>query len=227
MRTNRALALALLGGMLGGMLAACGQPGAAPGDASSPPASGWVTLGPQPDGVRAGDILLETTVTTAGEGSLEIAYAITSYGAESSLVHDRVPPTLGSAVLPEDLDPERAWVYMQDKRVRVSKQGFAPAPNVRFMAQPVMGVRLLEPGGQLSGQARVELPFRLDVPGPEFDAPRTAVAKDATELEFCVQVTDGSEGRASAADPTGLEVAATAPGPDELICSRPLAIPSE
>ncbi len=223
MRTNRALALALLSGIL----AACGQPGAAPGGASSPPASGWVTLDPQPDGVRVGDLLLQTTITTAGEGSLEIAYTITSYGAEASLVHDRVPPTLGSAVLPEGLDPGRAWVLTQDKRVRVSKQGFDPAPNVRFMAQPVMGARLLEPGGQLAGQARVGLPFRLDVPGPEFDAPRTPVAKDATELEFCVQVTDGSEGRASAVDPTVLEVPATAPGPGELICSRPLAIPSE
>ena len=64
-----------------------------------------------------------------------------------------MPADLGSATLPADVDPEHAWVYEQSGVLRLSKQGFAPAPNVRFIAAPVMGGRTIAPGASLTGRA--------------------------------------------------------------------------
>ncbi len=155
-----------------------------------------------------------------------VDYALRNVGTESLLAHDRVPPTLGSATLPEELDPARVWIFMTDNQVRMSKQGFDPAPGVRFIAEPVMGARRLEPGQTLTGQARTELPLRLEVPGPEFDAPRAPIDAGAGTFEFCVQVTAGLEGRPSGVAVDVLEVPARAPRDGELICSQPLDLRS-
>lgn len=226
MRTNRALALALLSGIL----TACGQPGATPGGATA--TSPFSRGTPR---VTQGNLVLEAVLTsgssqhpTAGQQpGLVVEYTISNDGSEPLLVHDRVPPTLGSATLPENLTAERVWVYLSDGRIRLSKQGFAPAPGIRFIAAPVMGARLLEPQQRLSGRAWAPLPPTLDVPGAEFDAPRTAIDPKAQEWEFCVHVTAGSKGRPSDVDASVLEVPATAPGGAELICSSPSALPPD
>lgn len=227
MRTHRALALIVLSGIL----TACGQPGATPGGAT---ATGWFSYGTPR--VTQGDLVLEAVLTsgrsqhpTAGQQlGLVVEYTISNNGSEPMLLHDRVPPTLGSATLPENLTAERVWVYLADGRIRLSKQGFSPAPGVRFIATPVMGARVLEPQQRLSGRAWAPLPPTLDVPGAEFDAPRTALdPKTAAvqEWEFCVQVTAGSQGRPSDVDASVVEVPATAPSGGELVCSSPWALP--
>lgn len=217
-RSTRVLALALLSSIL----AACGQQGGAGGGSGTSGLPG--TAGSFHTEVVVGDIRLLAGRSVEG-GALVVRYELHNAGSAPMLVHDRVPPSLGSAVLPEDLDPEKAWVFMGDSRVRVSKQGFDPAPGIRFIAEPVMGARVLEPGQGLSGSARVRLPIRLDLPGPEFEAPRAALDPEAGQLEFCVQVTQGSGGRPSGVDPTILEVPAASPRPDELVCSPPLDVP--
>lgn len=166
-----------------------------------------------------------TTGTNAGEQGLVIDYQLVNIGTQPALVEDRVPATLGSGVLPRRLDPERAWVYMVGGRVRVSKQGFSPAPGVRFLAAPVTGARLLEGGGHLAGRAWVPLPPRLDVPGPEFEAARAPVDRGNTAVEFCVQLASPANAHPSASDPAVLEVPATAPGPTGLICTPTVGLP--
>lgn len=229
MRTNRALALALLSGLL----TACGQTGGVGGVETSRPTGAGDTGGTEGAGgsfhtqTTLGDVRMLMRRSIAPGDTLVVEYELHNAGAEPILVHDRVPPTLGSALLPERLDPERAWIFMVDSRIRVSKQGFDAAPGVRFIAQPVTGARVLEPGQRLSGRARIAFPVELDVPGPEFEAPRSPIDANATEFDFCVQVTEGSQGRPSGVDPTVLEVPSAAPGADELICSQPLGLVAE
>jgi hypothetical protein len=226
MKSTRALAL----GLLVGVLAACGQP-SAPSGAGASGDGGWITTGP-PHFVTHGDLRLDAILSFApdaatGRLGLAVYYRLLNDGAEPMLVHDHVPLSLGSATLPEDLDPTHAWVFMSGSRIRVSKQGFAPAPGVRFMAAPVMGARVLEASGMVTGEAWAPLPATLDVPGAEFDAPRAPLDPNASEWEFCLQVTEGAQGRPSGVDPDVLEVPAAAPGDGELICSEPMRLPSE
>lgn len=225
MRSTRALAL----GLLSGLLAACGQPGAPSGPGASAD-GGWSTTGPH--FVTHGDLRLDALLSFApdaatGRLGLAVHYRLLNDGARSMLVHDHVPLSLGSASLPEDLDPAHAWVFMSGSRVRVSKQGFAPAPGVRFIAAPVMGARVLAASGTVTGQAWVPLPATVDVPGAEFAAPRAPLDPNASEWEFCVEVTEGTQGRPSGVDPAVLEVPAMAPADGELICSEPMPLASQ
>lgn len=232
MRANRALALALLSGIL----TACGQPGVLPGGGSTP--TGWFsygTVGP----VTLGEVQMYSKLTSgppqhqtgAARGQqtgLVVEYTLVNNGTTPVLVHDRIPTTLGSAVLSADLDPEHAWVFMADGRIRLSKQGFAPAEGVRFIAAPVVGARLLQPRQRLTGRAWAPMPVKLDVPSAEFDAPRTPINPRATAWDFCVQLTTGgSKGRPSELDPAVLEVPAAAPNDGELLCSDQWGLPPE
>jgi hypothetical protein len=219
------LALALLGGIL----AACGQPGASsgPGGATSVDGGSFHTEVAE-GGVRmAAGVRVGPAEHRPGAPGLVVEYRLVNDGTAPLLVHDRVPSTLGSAALPPDLNPEHAWVFMADGRVRLSKQGFAPAPGVRFIAAPVIGARLLAPGQALSGRAWVATPLEADVPSAEFDAPRSPLGPGVREVELCVQVTPGTEGRPVASEAPVMEVPATAPAPGELHCSAPLQLPSE
>ena len=232
MRANRALALSLLSGIL----TACGQPGASPGGGSTP--TGWFSYGTMPP-VTLGGVALYARLTsgpprhqtgsaTGQQTGLVVEYTLVNNGTTPVLVHDRIPTTLGSAVLPADLDPEHAWVFMADGRVRLSKQGFAPAPGVRFIAAPVIGARLLQPKQRLTGRAWAPVPVKLDVPSAEFDAPPTPINPGATGWDFCVQLTTGgTKGRPSALDPAVLEVPAAAPNDGELLCSQWWTLPPE
>lgn len=225
MRANRALALALLGGIL----TACGQPGTSPGagGATAVDGAGLHTEMVQ-GGIRmAAGVRIGPAQHRPGASGLVVEYRLVNTGTTPVLVHDRVPSALGSATLPTDLNPEHAWVFMSDGRIRLSKQGFAPAPGVRFIAAPVTGARLLAPGKALDGRAWVAMPLEADVPSGEFDAPRSPLGPGVREVEFCVQVTPGSEGHPVATEAAVLEVPATAPAPGELHCVPPLQLPSE
>jgi hypothetical protein len=231
MRTHRALALTLLSGML----TACGQPGAVPGGGSSD--TGWFSPGTMPP-VTLGDVAMyatlgsgppgqETAAATGQRTGLVVEYVLVNNGTTPVLVHDRVPSDLGSAKLPADLNPEHAWVFMANGRIRLSKQGFAPAPGVRFIAAPVIGARLLGPKQRLTGRAWAPLPVELDVPSTEFDAPRTPIDPRATAWDFCVQLTVGGSRGPAPADGSVLEVPAAAPNDGELLCSAQWALPPE
>jgi hypothetical protein len=172
------------------------------------------------------------SAATGQSAGLVVEYVLVNNGTSAVLVHDRVPADLGSATLPAGLDPERAWVFLAGGRIRLSKQGFAPAPGVRFIAAPVIGARLLEPKHRLTGRAWAPVPVRLDVPSAEFDAPRSPVGPQATTWEFCVQLTPGSDGHSSGgsggsegSEGTVLAVPAAAPSAGELLCSEPWPLP--
>jgi hypothetical protein len=229
MKSKHALAL----GLLTGILAACGQPGTSSG--GEPSGGAWATprtMAP----VTLGGVTMYATLgvgppqhptssATGQRDGLVVEYLLVNNGTSPVLVHDRVPSGLGSAKLPADLDPEHAWAFMADGRIRLSKQGFAPAPGVRFIAAPVIGARLLEPRHRLTGRAWAPVPLRLDVPSAEFDAPRAPLSPRATEWDFCVQLTvGGSQGPAPAEDSV-LEVPASAPSQTELLCSEPWPLP--
>ena len=216
--------------LCGGLLAACGQaaspggrqPGAAQeGSFHTETALGAVRLsvGVTPGPRRA------SLAASAGEQGLVVDYELVNTGTEPVLVEDRVPDSLGSGVLPRTLDPERAWVYLADGHLRVSKQGFSPAPGVRFIAAPVTGARLLGAHGHLAGRAWVPLPPRLDVPGPQFQAPRTPIDPRTTEVQLCLQLGSPANARPSTSGPSVLEVPVAAPGPKDLLCSPIVGLP--
>ncbi|MEO5745499.1 MAG: hypothetical protein ABIQ53_13055 [Terracoccus sp.] len=168
----------------------------------------------------------------AGDGirkmaGLLVEYTIVNHGQQSLAVYDLVPAGLGSAALPE-VNPEHAWVYMNNRSLRVSKQAFDTAPGVNFAAVPVTGIRPLPAGGSLTGRAWVPLPPKLDVPGKNFASPGSrGLALDIFTWQFCVQVGDLAERGGPVTDEiTGpLAAPARGPGPGELLCTVPGPLP--
>ncbi|GAB3052088.1 hypothetical protein GCM10027053_09830 [Intrasporangium mesophilum] len=151
-----------------------------------------------------------------------IDYSVTNTGTRQLVVYDRIPDMLGSATLPPDLNPEHGWVYMSGGVVRLSRQGFATAPAVRFVAAPVIGARALEPGATVTGRTYAVTPPTLDVPGPDFVAPRDPIDPAATRLQLCLQVGERTaQMRPSPALPGVLEAPVVAPGPGDLVCGTP------
>jgi len=237
------------------LLAACGQP-AGPGSAPPPTAPATPPTAPTdevagtaPSGstleravtvapVRSGNVTLTATM---GIGfaqypddpairrlpGLVVDYTVQNHGSSPVLAHDMVPSSLGGAALPAQIDPEHAWVFMADRVLRVSKQGFRA--TVSFVAAPVTGVRKVPAGGTLSGRAVVPVPLRLDVPPREFDAPRSPVPAAPERWQFCIQVEPASSVplRPWAADPGVLAAPVSPPEPGELICTAavPLHLP--
>jgi hypothetical protein len=158
---------------------------------------------------------------------LAVDYTLTNAGPADLVAYDVVPVGLGSAVLPADADPEHAWVVMHGGVVRLTKQGFALAPGVRFMAAPVVGVRALAPGGAVNGRAWAPNPPRASVPGDSFDAPRGALDPAAKTWQFCVQLVPRPAGTRPAPSHPGVLVAAVAaPEPNQLVCTEPAPLPA-
>jgi hypothetical protein len=136
------------------------------------------------------------------------------------VAYDVVPDTLGSASLPPDVNPEHTWVYASGDTVRLSKQGFAAAPGVTFVAAPTIGARVIPADGPLSGRAYAVSPAELDVPGTEFTAPREPLPPGSSTWELCVQVGTRLPGmRPSVTNDGVLEAPVRAPRGDELICT--------
>lgn len=228
MRTKRALALTLLSGIL----AACTQPADTPvgptGSSAVGPgtstATGAVQLSVRP-GTGTQVFPSEEPGKPKQEG-IVVDWTIDNGGTVPVQVHDLIPNGLGSATLPEDVNPEHVWVFMADGRIRLSKQGFDVAPGVSFVAVPVVGAHVVQPGETLTGRAYAALPLDLDVPTPEFTAPRRPLDPGATEAEFCVQVTTDATGRPWAADSAVLEVPTGEPTEGQLLCSQPWTLPA-
>lgn len=233
--------LAVLPALLVGVVAACGQ--ASPGGSATPAGSGSTDGGPaatastsdggstdgsgQSQTVTVGDVTLTARVQSSGSARLVVDYTLTHSGSTDLVALDRVPADLGSATLPDDLDPEHAWVYVADGVARVSKQAFPSAPGVRFLAAPVTGGRALPPGGTLTGRASVPLPLTLDVPGDSFEAPRSPVGPDVRTWQLCIHVVERTAPvRPSPGDPETLLVPVAAPEPGQLVCTPPSALPS-
>jgi hypothetical protein len=163
---------------------------------------------------------------TMAPGGLVVDYTVTNTGAQPLLAYDVVPQDLGSATLPTDVDVTHAWVYEQSGVLRLSKQGFAPAPNVRFAAAPVMGGHVIAPGASLRGRAYAASPPKLDVPGDSFEAPRTAVDPGVKQWQLCVQVDDrAAQARPAAAGGGVVQAPSAAPQGDELVCTPPAPLP--
>lgn len=231
MRTSRALALTLLGGIL----AACSQPTDTPGDSTSvgtssggsgsSTAAGALRLTVRPS-VGVQEFPSEEPGTPKQQGVV-VEYTLQNDSGQPVRVHDLIPAGLGSATLPQDVNPEHTWVFMDRGRIRLSKQGFGTAPGVAFLAAPVLGAHVLDAGQTLDGRAYAALPLDLDVPSPEFTAPRTPLDPQAREAQFCVQVSTGTQGRPWAADPDVLEVPVGEPAEGDLICSEPWALPAD
>ena len=183
--------------------------------------------------VTSGAVRLEATMApdgpkaaTAAAGGLVVDYTVTNTGAQPLLAYDVVPQDLGSATLPTDVDVTHAWVYEQSGVLRLSKQGFATAPNVRFAAAPVMGGHVIAPGASLRGRAYAASPPKLDVPGDSFEAPRTAVDPGVKQWQLCVQVDDrAGQARPAAVGGGVVQAPSAAPQGDELVCTRPGTIP--
>jgi hypothetical protein len=152
---------------------------------------------------------------------LVVEYTVTNAGSVALVAHDRVPHGLGSATLPDEIDPEHAWAFMEGDVLRVSKQGFDPA--VAFFAAPVTGTREVPAGGTLSGRAVVGVPVELDVPGDEFHAARSPVRTSGNRTwQFCLHVEPmPASTHPSDADPTVLVASVSAPEPGELLCTAP------
>ncbi|NUO35776.1 MAG: hypothetical protein HOQ27_12050, partial [Dermatophilaceae bacterium] len=196
------LAVLTLGAVLA--TAACGQatpsggpvtPGGDGGTASSSPTSGGASGGPGPakQTVTAGGVRLEAEMAPGGAGiaassGLVVGYSLTNTGSKPLVAYDVVPDDLGSAALARGVDPRHAWVYAETPVLRISKQGFATAPNVRFAAAPVMGGHTIAPGATITGKAYAATPPRLDVPGESFVAPRTSVDAAPKQWQLCLQV---------------------------------------
>ena len=160
------------------------------------------------------------------EPGVVVEYTLSNTGSTPLAAVDVVPTSLGSASLPADADREHAWVYAHEGTVRVSKQGFATAPNVRFAAAPTIGVRTLPAGGTLTGRAFVPTPLALAVPGADFTAPTDPLPAAAGSFSFCVQVGPaGSPMHPSAAVQGVLETPVTAPTAETLVCTDALALP--
>ena len=154
-----------------------------------------------------------------------VDYTLRNDGTRHLVAYDMVPDALGSATLPPDLDPEHAWVYPDSGLVRISKQGFATASGVSFIAAPMIGARTLDPGATLTGRAYAVSPPTLTVPGPDFDAPRVPVDPAATQAQFCVQVGERTpQMRPSSSVEGVLEAPVAAPGPGELLCTAPVPL---
>src|SRR6478735_4643940 len=161
--------------------------------ASSAPATSAGDAGAGGETVTAGGVRLEATMAPGGPeaGStgagiaaapgLVVDYTLTNTGTKPVLASDVVPADLGSATLPADVDLKHAWVYEQSGVLRLSKQGFAPGPNVRFAAAPVMGGHTIAPGASITGKAYAVSPPTLDVPSDSFEAPRTPVDPGANQ----------------------------------------------
>lgn len=174
--------------------------------------------GPKPAGTTGAGI--------AAAPGLVVDYTVTNTGSKPLLAYDVVPQDLGSATLASDVDAKHAWVYEQSGVLRLSKQGFAPGPNVRFAAAPVMGGHVLAPGAAVSGKAYAASPLTLDVPGESFEAPRAAVDPGVKQWQFCVQVADrAAQSRPSAVGGGIVEAASSAPQGDELVCTASAPIP--
>ncbi len=205
----------------------------APGDSGSGGPGGSGGSGPATG--TSGAVRL---VATAAPGSpatagikaapgVVVEYTLSNTGSSPLAAYDVVPASLGSAALPADVDREHAWVYAQQGTVRVSKQGFATAPNVRFAAAPTMGARALPAGGTLSGRAFVPTPLARAVPGADFTAPNEPLPAAAGSFTFCVQVgPGGAPMRPSAAVRGVLETPVAAPAADTLVCTDALALPA-
>jgi hypothetical protein len=231
MRTSRALALILLGGLL----TACGQPTDTPGASTSVGTSPGASAGSTSVGglhltVRPSVGVQEFPSEEPGKPKQQgvvVEYTLRNDGTRPVRVHDLIPAGLGSATLPQDVNPEHAWVFMDGGRIRLSKQGFDTALGVTFLAAPVVGAHVLEAGKTLDGRAYAALPLDLDVPSPEFTAPRTPLDPQARVAQFCLQVSTGTEGRPWSADPKVLEVPTGEPAEGGLICSEPWALPAD
>jgi hypothetical protein len=160
------------------------------------------------------------------EPGVVVEYTLTNTGSRPLAAYDIVPDSLGSAVLPADVDREHAWVYAHEGTVRVSKQGFATAPNVRFAAAPTMGARALPAGGTLTGRAFVPTPLALAVPGAAFTAPQDPLPPAAGAFSFCVQVGPaGPQLRPSPMVRGVLQAPVAAPSGAALVCTDPLTVP--
>jgi len=189
--------------------------------------------------VTVGDVRLEATMApggpkpagTTGAGiaampGLVVDYTVTNTGSKPLLAYDVVPADLGSAALAADVDAKHAWVYEQSGVLRISKQGFATSPNVRFAAAPVMGGHVVPAGASVSGKGYAASPLKLDVPGESFVAPRAALDPGVKQWQFCVQVADrAAQSRPSAVGGGVVEAASMAPQGDELVCTPPAPIP--
>lgn len=215
-------------------------PTATLGPTASPTASPSVAL-PTVATTKVGDLTLTASMARVLPGAgdvrgtrqrpgLQVEYTLVNGGARSLIAYDLVPAQLGSGTL-GDVDPEHAWVYAAAGVVRLSKQAFDPAPNVRFAAPPVTGARPLPAGATLTGRAWAPWPPVLDVPGTTFTAPRGPLPTDAASWQFCVQVTGGAEQVGPAPDAVGGREApsaapARAPQGDELLCTDPVPLPT-
>ena len=108
--------------------------------------------------------------------------------------------------------------------MRISKQGFATAPGIAFAAAPVMGARTIPADAPLTGRAYAVTPPELDVPGPEFTAPRTAIPPGSSSFSFCVQVGEKSSGMRPSAVEGVLQAPVRAPTGEELLCTAPVVL---
>ena len=189
-----------------GLAAGCG--GSGPGAERSPEGTGSTpvvtpsrsqrpvvtpseeTTKPQPSPTALPGVALDASLRSTGS-RLVAEYAVTNSSPRPVVVVDRIPTALGSSMLDAaDIDPDHAWVVMAGTVVRVTKQAFPAAPGVRFIADPVIGGHVVAPGGVTKGTATAPLPPVLDVPGREFEAPRTPITQTADTWQFCVQVAD-------------------------------------
>lgn len=234
------LALLVLGAVLA--TAACGQatpsggsgtPAGDGGTASSAPTSGGTARrsGPARQTVTAEGVRLEAEMAPGGAGiaassGLVVDYSLTNTGSKPLVAYDVVPDDLGSAILAKGVDPRHAWVYAESGVLRISKQGFATAPDVRFAAAPVMGGHTIAPGATITGKAYAATPPKLDVPGESFVAPRTSVEPAPKQWQLCLQVDDRAmQARPSAVGGGVVEVASRPPEGDQLVCTEPATIP--
>ena len=153
------------------------------------------TTKPQPSPTALPGVALDATLRSTGS-RLVAEYVVTNSSTRPVVVVDRVPTSLGSSMLDAaDIDPDHAWVVMAGTVVRVTKQAFPAAAGIRFIADPVIGGHVVAPGGVTKGTATAPLPPVLDVPGREFEAPRTPIAQTADTWQFCVQVADVDQPR--------------------------------
>jgi hypothetical protein len=227
----------LVGLALGSVLVttACGQP--TPSGSATAAGGGAATAAALARQTAGHGVRLEATMAVGSPRrlgangirrmpGLVVDYTLTNAGSTPLVAYDVVPASLGSAALPTDIDRDHAWVYVDSGVLRLSKQGFAPAQGVRFIAAPTTGARALDAGAGLTGRAYAATPPSLDVPGPEFDAPRAAVGADVREWQFCVQVGPRTtQMRRAKGGGDLVEAPVTAPSGDDLVCTEPRTIP--
>ena len=121
---------------------------------------------------------------------LVVDYTVTNTGAQPLLAYDVVPQDLGSATLPTDVDVTHAWVYEQSGVLRLSKQGFATAPNVRFAAAPVMGGHVIAPGASLPWEGVCRVAAEAGRAGDPSRPHAQPVDPGVKQWQLCVQVDD-------------------------------------